>query len=87
MPITPVSAGSAFSQGLGFLVEGDHCHAHSPTITAALQTPLPGAADVRNPSTNNSICCAFRSAKLFCICQIAAVRCSDHRPAEQERVF
>lgn len=78
---------AAFSQGLGVLVAGNCNHAHSPATTAALQMQLPGHADVRNPRANNTICCAFHSAKLFCICQIAAVCCSDHRPAEQEEIF
>lgn len=78
---------AAFSQGLGFLVVGNYSHAYSPAMTAALQTQLPEAVDVRNPRANNTICSAFHSAKLFCICQIAAVCCSDHRPAEQEEIF
>lgn len=70
-----------------FLVVGDFSHAHSPAMVAALQTRLPEAVDVRNPRANNTICCAFHSAKLLRICQIAAVCCSDRRPAEREEIF
>lgn len=34
---------------------------------------LPEAVDVRAPRASATVCCAFHSAKLSCVCQIASV--------------
>lgn len=56
---------AAFSRGLSFLVVGNFSHLHSPATTAALQTQLPEAVDVRNPRANNHHLLCFSLSQII----------------------